>query len=85
MGSGEPVEIVGFNPGSLVMPRNMSFALTTDQVKDRVKTVTRRNGWWFLKPGDIVNAVKKGVTTPSAKADGFFGGIQNAVSQHKNI
>lgn len=41
------------------MPRNMSFALTTDQVRNRTKKVTCRNGWWFLKPGDIVNAVVK--------------------------
>ena len=37
----------------------MSFALTTAQIKNRTKTVTRRCGWWFLKPGDIVNAVEK--------------------------
>ena len=36
------------------MPRNMSFALTTEQFKDRSKTVTRRKGWVFLKPGDLV-------------------------------
>ena len=41
------------------MPRNMSFAMTTDQIRNRTKTVTRRFGWWFLKPGDIVNAVEK--------------------------
>ena len=41
------------------MPRNMSFSLTTEQVRNRSKTVTRRLGWWFLKPGDIVNAVEK--------------------------
>jgi len=41
------------------MSRNMSFSLTTDQVRNRTKTVTRRNGWWFLKPGEIVNAVDK--------------------------
>ncbi|WP_027234708.1 ASCH domain-containing protein [Leisingera caerulea] len=41
------------------MPRNMSFALTTDQMHDRTKTVTRRFGWWFLKPGDVVNACVK--------------------------
>ena len=37
----------------------MSFALTTNQIRNRAKTVTRRNGWWFLKPGDVVNAVEK--------------------------
>ena len=41
------------------MPRNMSFAMTTRQVRKRQKTVTRRVGWWFLKPGDIVTAVEK--------------------------
>lgn len=41
------------------MPRNMSFSITTDQVRNREKNVTRRNGWWFLKSGDIVNAVEK--------------------------
>lgn len=41
------------------MPRNMSFAMTTDQVINRTKDVTRRFGWWFLKPGDQVWAVRK--------------------------
>ncbi len=41
------------------MPRNMSFALTTEQIKNRTKTVTRRIGWGFLNPGDIVNACVK--------------------------
>jgi hypothetical protein len=43
------------------MPRNMSFAITTNQVRNRTKTVTRRNGWWNLKSGDILNAVEKGM------------------------
>ncbi len=41
------------------MPRNMSFFITTKQVRNKTKTVTRRLGWWFLKPGDIVNACVK--------------------------
>lgn len=41
------------------MPRNMSFMLTTEQIKNRSKTVTRRLGWWFLKPGDVLNACEK--------------------------
>jgi len=41
------------------MPRNMSFALTTEQFKNRTKTVTRRLGWWFLKPGDVICGVEK--------------------------
>jgi hypothetical protein len=37
----------------------MSFALTTEQIKNRTKTVTRRVGWSNLNPGDIVNACVK--------------------------
>jgi hypothetical protein len=39
--------------------RNISFMLTTRQVCDRIKTVTRRNGWLFAKPGDLLCAVEK--------------------------
>lgn len=41
------------------MPRNMSFALTTEQFKNRTKDVTRRLGWDFLQPGDLLWGVKK--------------------------
>jgi hypothetical protein len=39
--------------------RNMSFALTTQQVLDHSKDVTRRLGWVFLKEGDLLRPVKK--------------------------
>ena len=41
--------------------RHMSFALTTPQILARTKTVTRRLGWTFLKPGDLIQAVEKGM------------------------
>ena len=41
------------------MARNMSFSLTTEQVRNRTKTVTRRLGWDFLKRGDVLNACVK--------------------------
>lgn len=41
------------------MPRNISFAITTEQVKNRTKTVTRRDGWEHLKVGDILNGCVK--------------------------
>lgn len=41
------------------MPRNMSFMLTTEQVRDRSKTVTRRLGWWNVKGGEILNACEQ--------------------------
>jgi hypothetical protein len=39
----------------------MSFMLTTGQVLDRSKTVTRRSGWLRAKVGDIVQPVRKGM------------------------
>lgn len=39
--------------------RNISFALTTDQIRNRTKTVTRRLMWSWLKPGDELQACVK--------------------------
>lgn len=37
----------------------MSFALTTVQILDGSKDVTRRLGWEFLKVGDLLRPVRK--------------------------
>jgi hypothetical protein len=39
--------------------RLMSVALTEDAVRSRRKTVTRRLGWTFLKPGDRLTLCRK--------------------------
>jgi hypothetical protein len=39
--------------------RSMSVALTTDQIRRQTKTVTRRTGWLFMKPGDRLQPVVK--------------------------
>jgi hypothetical protein len=41
--------------------RRISFALTTTQVQNRTKTVTRRLGWNNLKPGDRLQPIYKGM------------------------
>lgn len=41
------------------MPRLMSVALTEDAVRERRKTVTRRAGWVFLQPGDVIDLCRK--------------------------
>lgn len=41
--------------------RNMAFSITTQQMYEKTKSVTRRLGWSFLKPGDVVMAVEKGM------------------------
>jgi hypothetical protein len=37
----------------------MSVALTVPQVRDRSKTVTRRDGWLMLRPGDALTLCEK--------------------------
>ncbi|MGE3519225.1 MAG: hypothetical protein AB7J63_09755 [Vicinamibacterales bacterium] len=39
----------------------MSFSLTTPQILDASKTVTRRLGWTDLAPGTLFCAVRKGM------------------------
>lgn len=56
--------------------RNMSFAMTTPQFKARSKDVTRRFGWWFLKPGDKVRAVEKGMGIPKGEKIKVLGIIE---------
>lgn len=41
------------------MPRLISFAMTTQQVRDRQKTVTRRLGWARSKPGERLTGCEK--------------------------
>ncbi len=41
------------------MPRLMAVSLTEQAVIDRTKTVTRRLGWEFLKPGDPLTLCRK--------------------------
>lgn len=42
-----------------VMPRNISFAMTVPQFIDRSKDVTRRLGWDYLVPGELLWGVEK--------------------------
>lgn len=39
--------------------KNISFMLTPQQIRDHIKDVTRRLGWWDLKPGDRLQACVK--------------------------
>lgn len=39
--------------------QNISFSMTTPQFIAGEKDVTRRFGWWKLKPGDRLQAVEK--------------------------
>lgn len=39
---------------------NMAVSMTTKQCVDFLKTVTRRSGWWNVKPLQIIQLVEKG-------------------------
>ncbi len=39
--------------------RNISFSLTTQQIRDRTKDVTRRLNWLTLTPGQLLQGCKK--------------------------
>ncbi len=58
------------------MPRNMSFAMTTPQFKAKTKDVTRRFGWRFLKPGDVVCGVEKAMGLKSGEKIKRLGDIE---------
>jgi hypothetical protein len=52
------------------MARLMSVALTEAAVRDRTKTVTRRLGWLFLKPGDRLTLCRKAMGRFHGQSDG---------------
>lgn len=54
--------------------RNMSFALTTAQVRNQTKTVTRRLGWTRLKAGDHIQPVVKGMGLRKGESPEKIGG-----------
>lgn len=49
------------------MASNMSFAMTIGQFNRGEKDVTRRFGWWKLKPGDRIWAVEKSMGIPKGE------------------
>jgi len=41
--------------------RNMSFSMTTEQARNQSKTVTRRQAWRNIAPGQLIQQVVKGM------------------------
>lgn len=39
---------------------NISFSMTTQQIRERTKDVTRRLGWSHVSPGQVLTAIEKG-------------------------
>lgn len=60
--------------------RNISFALTTQQILDHTKTVTRRLGWKTLKPGTLLQPVVKSQGLKKGEKVTMIGGPIRVVS-----
>jgi hypothetical protein len=43
----------------IVRLKHISFSQTEPQIRAKTKTVTRRDGWRFLKPGTLLQACRK--------------------------
>jgi len=44
--------------------KQISFALTKAQIRNRSKTVTRRLGWKTLQPGELLQGIEQGQGLP---------------------
>ena len=60
--------------------RNISFALTTEQVRQQTKTVTRRVGWSKLAAGTLLQPVVKGMGLKKGQKAEKIGGPIRVVS-----
>jgi hypothetical protein len=60
--------------------RNISFALTPDQIEAQIKTNTRRQGWWNLKPGTLLQPVRKGMGLKKGEKVARLGGPIKIIS-----
>jgi hypothetical protein len=66
--------------------RNISFALTTDQIRAGTKTVTRRMGWLNLTPGTLLQPVRKGMgMKPGEKVERLRGPIRVVSAQREPL
>ena len=60
--------------------RRMSFALTTKQVLDKSKKVTRRLRWNNLRPGDCIQPIEKGMGLKKGEKQKLIGDPIKVVS-----
>jgi hypothetical protein len=63
--------------------RRISFALTTIQVQNQTKTVTRRLGWDKLKPGDRLQPIYKGMGLKKGEQQQLLNGPIEILSVRK--
>ena len=63
----------------------MSFMLTTNQIIDETKDVTRRNGWENLKPGDRLRAVEKAMGLKKGEKQRLLRDLRRDYDEQRNI
>lgn len=72
---------------------NMSFQLTTEQIRNRSKRVTRRLGWWRrkgrtapqLKVGQLLQPIVKGQGLKQGERVEKIGGLIRVVSVRREL
>ena len=67
------------------MPRNMSFALTIEQVRNKIKCVTRRQGWSNVKPGQKLQPIVKGMGLQKGEKVEKIGSLIEVISIRSEI
>ena len=65
--------------------RIISFSMTTPQFIDGSKTVTRRFGWWNLKPGDKLAVVEKAMGLRKGEKMKRLGVIEIISTRHEPL
>lgn len=67
------------------MPRNMSFAMTTKQIRAQSKRVTRRQGWTNLEPGTLIQPVEKAMGLKKGEKVKKIGGLIRILSNQSQV
>jgi len=62
------------------MPKNISFSMTTDQILNKTKTVTRRFSWWDLSVGTQLQPVVKCMGLKKGEKIKKLGGLIEIIS-----
>lgn len=65
--------------------RHISFALTTPQIRDRSKTVTRRLGWRTLAVGTLLQPIVKGQGLKKGETVERIGGPIRVVNVRREL
>ena len=66
--------------------------MTSEQVRNRTKTVTRRTGWWLdkngkhiIRPGDRIQPIEKGMGLKKGEKQVRIGGLITVIDVRREL